>query len=444
MTTSFRSLLVLVFGAGASAALADAAAAQQRPAVVALVPAHLASGVSPARVRLVVTFDRDMDSSRHAVSGGGASFPRVARTAWPTARTFALDVELTADTVYSLELAAPGTSGFRGTDGGVLAPTSWRFATAGEPLRAGVAAAAVTKLFASIRDHYSYRDRIGVDWVEVERTRGAALRAAADGPALALLVADLLAQAQDPHVTVRWRDGSVPTWRREVATNFDQRGLQRALRTTRVGRSALAARTEDGIGYLLVPSFAREQREEFELLLQALRGMLDCKALVLDVRPNGGGDEQLARRLAAFFVTGDVVYAKHRVRDPLAADGFRPVEARSLRGNAAPDVFPRPVAVLQGPLNMSTCEAFLLMMKQAPQAILVGSDSYGSSGNPQPHTLAPGLAVMLPSWQALRADGTPFEGEGIAPHVHVDVDPERLATEDQVLQAALSRLRSQR
>jgi C-terminal processing protease CtpA/Prc len=83
-------------------------------------------------------------------------------------------------------------------------------------------------------------------------------------------------------------------------------------------------------------------------------------------------------------------------------------------------------------------------MKQAPQAALVGVDSFGSSGNPQPHTLLPGLVVLLPSWQALRPDGSAIEGEGIEPHVHVAATAAELATGDPVLTAALARLRAPR
>jgi carboxyl-terminal processing protease len=159
------------------------------------------------------------------------------------------------------------------------------------------------------------------------------------------------------------------------------------------------------------------------------------------VRTNSGGDEMLARRLAAFFVEGEAVYAAHRPCDPRTADGFGERQDRRLRGNQAPDLFTRQVTVLTGPMNMSSCEAFLLMMKQSPRALLVGDTSYGSSGNPQPHTLLPGLVVMLPSWQALRPDGSSFEGEGITPHIHVTAGPGDFAERDPVLDAALRRLR---
>ncbi len=422
------------------------ALAQDRVEVVSLEPAHLASQVDAMKTpALLVRFDRDMDTQLHAVCGSGASFPTVRNTYWVDARTFAIDVTLQPDRVYSLDLACPSSSGFAAKDGTRLAPRPWRFSTKGTRFTGSEAALAADRLFAVVQDHYSYRERIGIDWQEIGLKHREALLAAEDGPALALRVTEALATAQDPHVSVRWNDCAIPTFLRPVTANYDQRGVQKEFpKLRRIGRIGMSSRSADGIGYLYVGSFARELREDFDLVLEELRSLLDCKGLVLDVRTNSGGDETLAKRLAAFFVQGEKVYAAHRVRDPKAESGFRDREDRSIRGNPEPDQFQRPVTVLMGPLNMSSCEAFLLMMKQAPLAVLIGSDSYGSSGNPQPHTLLPGLVAMLPSWQALRPDGSMFEGEGIVPHIHVAATPQQLAEEDPILREAMLRLRGQR
>ena len=447
------SLLALLNATMLSAALSTAqqgAAAPAKPTPTppqaTLTPPHLAVGVDPQQVtELVVVFDRAMDQTAHALCGGGPSFPKVVRTAWRDERTFVATVELAGDQVYAMDLSCSGSGGFRSRDGVRVPPTPWRIATRGQPLAEGQAAETVVRLFRTIDEQYSYRERLGIDWAELERTHHDDLYAAPDGPALALRVATMLATAQDPHISVRWGESTLGTHQREVLANFDVRGVQKTFpKLSRIGRNGLAARTDDGIGYLFVGTFAREQRDDFEKVLDALRGLRDCKALVLDVRSNGGGDELLARRLAAWFVDGEKVYAAHRVRDPKAPNGFREPENRSLRGNAEPDVFAGEVAVLMGPLNMSSCEAFLLMMKQAPRAVLCGTESYGSSGNPQPYALLPGLTVLLPSWQALRPDGTMFEGEGISPHIHVAGKPEQFVDGDPVLAEALQRLRTKR
>jgi C-terminal processing protease CtpA/Prc len=91
---------------------------------------------------------------------------------------------------------------------------------------------------------------------------------------------------------------------------------------------------------------------------------------------------------------------------------------------------------------MSSCESFLLMMKQVPGCKLVGGKSYGSSGNPKPFDLGNGVTVFLPSWQDLRLDGSLLEGEGIAPDISVQTTEADLLTKDPVLDAALAYLRS--
>jgi C-terminal processing protease CtpA/Prc len=94
-----------------------------------------------------------------------------------------------------------------------------------------------------------------------------------------------------------------------------------------------------------------------------------------------------------------------------------------------------------GPRCLSSNESFLLMMKQVPHCTLVGERSYGSSGNPKPHRLANGVMVKLPSWKALRPDGTCFEKEGISPDILVPAPPAAFANGDPVLVAALRALK---
>jgi C-terminal processing protease CtpA/Prc len=54
--------------------------------------------------------------------------------------------------------------------------------------------------------------------------------------------------------------------------------------------------------------------------------------------------------------------------------------------------------------------------------------------------LGNGVTVFLPSWKALRPDGSCFEGQGIAPDLSVSATTTELKTADPVLQAALALL----
>ena len=90
---------------------------------------------------------------------------------------------------------------------------------------------------------------------------------------------------------------------------------------------------------------------------------------------------------------------------------------------------------------MRANESFVLMMKKAKDAIIVGQRTAGSSGNPKPYDLGNGVTVLLPSWQVLRPDGTCWEGEGIAPDVFVPCTSRDFRDRDPPLDKALELLR---
>lgn len=165
-----------------------------------------------------------------------------------------------------------------------------------------------------------------------------------------------------------------------------------------------------------------EKKHAPELLDAAFAALTELQkspALIVDVRFNSGGDETMAREFAGCFIRKRAMYARHVNLDPSSPTGFSAPVARWLEPTANRPAYAGRIAVLMGPANMSSAEAFLLMMKQAPNAKLIGARSFGASGNPQPQPLANGVTVYLPSWKAMLADGTVFETKGIAPDIEV-------------------------
>jgi len=161
-------------------------------------------------------------------------------------------------------------------------------------------------------------------------------------------------------------------------------------------------------------------------------------------RSNSGGSELFALEIAGCFVDKPVVYAKHVYRKTNASAGWGKIRKRTLEPNKDRPKYRGRIAVLMGQVNMSSCEAFLLMMKQIPNCKLVGAKSYGSSGNPKPYDLGNGVEVWLPSWKVLRLDETCFEGQGIKPDINVRTGKRSLKQKDPVLKSALRYLRNRR
>jgi len=298
------------------------------------------------------------------------------------------------------------------------------------------------QLMTLLRDHYSYYELREIDWPAVEKKHRKKIRAARSTNTWVKRVAKMLAKAEDMHLSLEYQGRRVSTFDRRIERNFDLAGIKMAMPGFRQrNRCVFTDRTDDNIGYLLIGTLMRERAPQLEEVQAILREFKDCKALILDLRGNGGGDENLAKPIAAWFVEGERVYAKNSNRDPSAKDGFTRVYSRKITGNAPPDRFDGPVAVLTGPFIMSSAEAFLLMMRQGKQVTLIGDRSFGSSGNPQPHTLENGVTLYLPSWKAMRPDGTCFEGEGIQPDVIVKAKPKTFTKSDPIIERALNLLR---
>lgn len=406
------------------------------PRVIATSPLHGEAGVDPATCGAVrVTFDRDMRPEGYSFMGGGPSFPEVTGAPrWEGARTIVLPVRLEPGRVYSMGVGREVGNAFRAAEGGASSvPAPLVFATAELALGECDGERAVARLRALLPGRYSHAATAGVDWGARIDELAPRLRGARSLLELALLVQELGDAAGDPHLSVRlegfdwtpasgWRAAREATTTRDLSPNVHPRGRTRELE--RLGGAPsegpggmVTASLGGGVRYLMVPTWERGA-DMGALTEAAVRAMGDFEALVIDVRGNGGGDERHAQRLASLFVGEATPYARRRV---LQGDGGLGVPVAALllpAGTPHPPARAARVAVLVGPGALSSTEGFVLMMRAAG-ARLVGEATFGSSGNPRPHEVLPGLELLLPSWVTEDLEGRPLERRGIAPDVEV-------------------------
>ncbi|MBN2561317.1 MAG: hypothetical protein JXQ75_10350 [Phycisphaerae bacterium] len=419
------------------------------PRVVEIFPENDATDVDPTITELWVRFDQDMDTSGFSFCGGGPTFPESGgKTAWVSKQKIVMKVRLEPDHDYQMWLNCPSAQNFRSTGGTPLESVPWRFSTASKTPKLGkkeqrkLNKQCLKELVRLLRDHYSYYRLRDIDWKGLEKKHAKKIVAATSTRSWIKKVAKMLAPAKDMHLWITYSGQTTPTYTRTITPNYDFDGIKAVLPGfTRRNDCVYTAKTDDNIGYIMITTLSRDNAAELEQVQGFLEEFRDCKAMIVDLRPNGGGAEPLAEPIAAWFVKGEKVYAKHVYRDREAAGGFGPVNERKIRGNEEPRRFDKPVAVLSGPSIMSSCEAFLLMMKQGENVTLVGLPSFGSSANPKPHVLKNGAEVFIPSWKAMAPDGTCFEGEGIKPDVTVKAKPSAFKKGDPVIERALTVLR---
>lgn len=419
-----------------------ASATAVTPTVLKTSPETGADHVDPATTEIRVTFDQDMSPKGWSWTGGGDTFPEmVGRPKWIDARTCVMTVKLKPDWEYSLGINSRSAQNFRNLAGEPATPFRLSFKTAPAVATTQAAAdtlasnkAAVSKLRQLFDDNYSYRDRLGLDWNKLIEDARPALEQSRSAQAFMRELTKLLTKTEDVHVRVGLTGSEqlAGVYRRPGVLNFDLARVKKAVPDlTPVGKQTWVGRWDDATAYILIGAWDNETETA-----AALAGLVGAKRAIIDVRPNGGGDELLARKFAGVFTPKPVTYAKNQTRSE--GKWLGPYD-RILQPSTERPTFTGKTILLQGPRNFSSNESFIQMMSAAGVTTL-GETTGGSSGNPKRFDLGNGVSVALPSWKDLNPDGSDVEGKGLKPAVEVKWVPD--ADTDVVLDKALELVRA--
>jgi Peptidase family S41 len=422
------------------------------PKVVKASPDNNQPDVDPTLSELRIVFDQPMNpGGRSIVNSSRGLLPEfIDKPQWENDRTFVWKMKLQPNTGYWLSVNSSRFTNFRGKSGEPAEPYPIAFRTRGAdgaakpaamPPAAAAAAhrAAIERLRQAIDRDYSYRDLRKVDWAARFKEFTPQLEAAHSPAEFASVAARLLSVAHDVHLTMKVGGQRIATHRRDVFPCISLPTLERTVpQWKKSGDFIFTGQLAGGIRYLCITSLPAGDAAFLLACYEAIgEAAAAGKPLILDLRPNGGGDEPAAQKIAGCFVEKPAVYARHVTR----SDGqFSEPRDRVLAPNPAGPKFRGKVAVLTGPVTISSCESFVLMMKQAPGCVTIGAKTAGSSGNPRSIDLGNGTAVAVPSWKALRLDGTCIEGEGIAPDIELQPGPKDFEQQDPILAAAIKKL----
>jgi len=422
------------------------------PQVVSTTPTRDQKDVDPGLKEIRVKFDQPMDHGGQSIVGGGPTFPKIIdKTRWIDAQTLIIPVRLEADHQYRLGFNSQSFKNFTNVQGSPAVPYLLQFHTAAKagagqkPATAPVDPQVTNResigiLRQAIDDDYSYRDLRHVDWAEQFRKYGPEMEHAPSASEFAKAVAKLLEPAGDLHLSVHLGDdvlypysGGVPP------SNFDSRVVRRDVHGwAEHGKIIATGEIPDGPTYILIRLWDANREQDLKAAYEQIKQANPRRGLVLDVRPNGGGDEPMAQRFAGCFVDTQRVYGKNEIR---SGGKFHGPFDRVLKPNADGPRYRGKIAVLMGPRCVSSNESFLLMMRTVPGCKLIGATSRGASGNPKPVELPNGVTVYLSSWRDLLPDGKCFEGVGIAPDIEVRDAAAGASEHDPVLAAAVKYLK---
>ncbi len=410
---------------GVLAFLAPLAAVAQAPKVIGMTPENGARDVDPALAEIVIVFDQPMRDGSWSWCGGGEEYPEgTGKPFFRDARTAVMPVKLEPQHHYALSINCPAARNFVGANGlpAEYSPLEFTTGSGKAPVTANPNnAAAYAEVREIVLNSYSHFERTGTDWVKTFDDAEEWVMESPTPAEWSRRVAELLGPAKDPHLFLRDpAEGRVyPTFRRNAVPNADPGAVKLRLDRPYQPVEGIVAGNLGGVGYIAIDTWT-DSPEFAAALNQLMQFAKSLPALIVDVRMNGGGSENAAKKFAQWFVAEPGVYSKNRYRDPLAEGGWTETIERTIEPNPEEMRFKGTVVLLQGPVCLSSNESFILMMNLAPNVTTLGATTGGSSANPKEHALANGFVFVVPSWEDFMPDGTPLEGNGIAPDVEFE------------------------
>lgn len=301
------------------------------------------------------------------------------------------------------------------------------------------------ELWQTFDDNYSYFEYKGIDWNDVRARHRPDFAADLSDDEFTDRIVEMLAELHDFHVEVMYPDGTwVGTDPQHVELNYTSAPRNRYTLNDSgyqtLGNNVIwHAWYADSIAYIRIDTFSTSA---FEGISQAEVDDLFfqynvASAMIVDIRPNNGGNENIAMEFASHFTSAELVYGYTEIRNGPEHWEFDPIETKSLEP-CTQNRFDGPVACLVGQRCLSSAEWFTLMMRACPNVTLIGDTTRGGSGFPREFELDNGVHYTVPRWIAYTDELIEFEDVGIDPDIWIPADESSDASYDYVVEMAIS------
>jgi hypothetical protein len=455
-----RTILTLFFTASICA-ITMAQNQLKAPVIISTTPDFGDCKVDSGLTEIIIRFDQDMSSGFSVPDT--KNMPQITgKPVWKDKRTLSIPVKLYPNKLYALTFNTSRFQNFKNTIGISLNPEDLYFLTKpvsdealnNKPSNELNNKKAYNEFLEIFPKQYSYASLKGMDWKTILDKNRAELENAKTNTEFALKLVKLLKTTEDPHLWVDVEGQRLATGKMKlVETNYGSKQLLSLLQDKKVSTDfGTITAVIDSVGYISIPSW----NADFNLLTlklwgdsknpeikaeEVLKELFRYPNLIIDVRGNSGGNESYAKAFASYFVKDTVPFEKVKYYNEKT--GLFDLEhIKKMYPNERGLSYPGNIYVLSGPSVMSSNESFILMMKQAPNAKVVGMKTYGSSGNPVPRELSNGVTVYLPSWQAYTLDGELIEGNGVEPDIEIITSKKDFVKNDILVEGVLKMIKN--
>lgn len=279
-------------------------------------------------------------------------------------------------------------------------------------------------LWSIIDQHYCFFEDKDLDWDEVGSRYRARIRPDMQYQEFFELCSDMLDELKDGHTNLSsWFGTSYyRKWWSDYPQNFNWRLIQQYYLDFDYhtgGGFSYKILADGKAGYCRYASFSMAASDSF--INNMMLNMRDCKALILDLRDNDGGELTNVERIVSHFIVDPVCagYIRHKTgpghNDFSEPYGYYYDPAKGVR-------WLRPVIVLTNRSTFSAANNCVQVLKDLPHVTTVGDTTGGGSGMPFSSNLPCGWSVRFSATPIYDAAMNITEN-GIEPDIFVDMNP---------------------
>ncbi|MCB2379274.1 S41 family peptidase [Hymenobacter sp. BT635] len=330
------------------------------------------------------------------------------------------------------------------------------------------------KFWQTYKDHYAFFALHHVDWEQTYATFRPTITARTTPAELQATLARMVEPLRDGHITIARGDKilykgtsqrhSYKTDFREVQETYWQTAYQNLQAAgfepvrglgSQVGKFQVLylSKSSGNVGYLrlsrcfaelsgVMGSTRQEQQDQQRLLGlfdAALRELSACRALIVDLRGNGGGHS--GKEMASRLSVGRHLTHFTAERRPGGYEQFTPLAPYYLTPNPGLN-YQQPVVLLTNDGTASSAEEFVLALYRQPHVTTIGDNTAGMLSDMYPAQLSGKVTFTLSHQRYYSPDSVLLEGRGVPVRLPVAYPRQALdQRHDPVLARALAVIR---
>ncbi len=235
----------------------------------------------------------------------------------------------------------------------------------------------------------------GLDWNEIYAKYSSRIDNNMSDVQLLEVLGDMLGELRDGHVNLYTPFNTTRywTWHEDYPRNYSDSLERRYLGTDyRMAGGIKYKRLDDNVGYIRCASF--ESAIGDGNLDEAMLYLAPCRALIIDVRNNGGGQITAAEKFAARFTNKEILVGYMQHKNGTGHSDFSSMKEQWLKPSSGIR-WQKDVYVLTNRSVYSAANEFVKYMKCCLRVIVVGDKTGGGAGMPFSSELPNGWSVRF-------------------------------------------------